>query len=34
VLSLGTVAFVGMFAWMAWFTVASIVMLVARARPA
>jgi hypothetical protein len=30
VLSLGTVAFLGMFAWTAWIAVASIVMLVAR----
>jgi hypothetical protein len=30
--SLGTVAFLGMFAWMAWIAVASIVLLVARAR--
>ena len=27
--SLGTVAFLGMFAWMAWIAVASIVLLVA-----
>jgi hypothetical protein len=31
VLSLGTVAFLGMFAWMAWIAVASLVLLVARA---
>ena len=30
VLSLGGIAFLGMFAWMAWFTAASAVMLVAR----
>jgi len=32
ILSLGGIAFLGMFAWMAWFTVASVVMLVARGR--
>jgi hypothetical protein len=30
ILSLGTVAFLGMFAWLAWIAAASIVMLVAR----
>jgi hypothetical protein len=30
VVSLATITFVGMFAWMAWILVASIVLLVAR----
>ncbi len=34
VASLGTVAFLGMFAWMAWIAVASIVLLAARPRKA